>query len=495
MLVAMIGIDGRALAAGAVADVARAGETVELSPEGRERNAAAHAAVAAWLADGHPLYGASTGVGALRANQVVDAEREQFQWNLLRSHAHGAGAPVAPDRVRAGMVVRANQLAAGGAGVAPALLDALVAAINDRLTPFTRELGPLGTGDLAPLADVALVLLGEGRVWRGDQVVPAPQPAKRIRLGLRDALGFMSSNAFTAGQAALIVVDSRDLLVKWLAVAALSFEALRADPIVLDERIQAARGAPGQIAVARLMRELLAGAQLAERGPDRPVQDPYPFRVLPQVDGVVHSALATLEHVVRREMNARSENALIENGQALPNGNFHAADLGAALDSLRAALAQSGSLIAARVSMLLEPRMSGLPPFLAERPGTDSGVMMLEYTAHAAAAEARSLAGSMAGQTVAASLGVETHANLASIAARHTNRTLELLRLMAATELVISVRALIMAGRRPQAQAIRSLFDAACAALPSGLADRRTGDDVETAAAVLDAWSSGKVVP
>jgi histidine ammonia-lyase len=490
MLVAMIRIDGAALNSAEVAAVARSGERVELAAEARERNAEARAAIAARLERGEPLYGASTGVGALRDRPIEAADRERLQWNLLRSHAHSAGPPVPPERVRAAMVVRANQLAGGGAGVAPDLLDALVAAINDGVTPVTREVGSLGTGDLAGLADVALALLGEGRVWAGDQIVDARPPDPAIRLGLRDALGFMSSNAFVTGHAALISVDCRQLLAAWLAVAALTFEALRADPVVLDERVQLARGVPGQIAVARRMRELLNGARLGRADPDRLVQDPYPFRVLPQVDGVTLSALEGLEIVVSRELNARPENALIDGTEALPNGNFHAAELAAGLDRLRAALAQSASLIAARVSVLLEPQISGLPPFLAEHPGVDSGVMMLEYTAHAAAAEARSLSSPTAGQTVAASLGVESHSSLATIAARHTARTLEALRLLVATELVVTVRTLTMAGREPQGAGARSLFDAARAALPDGLGDRRFGDDVEVAAGVLDDWGA-----
>ncbi len=488
MLVPMIRIDGAALNPAAVAAAARTGERVELAAEARERNAAARTAIAERLDRGKPLYGASTGVGALRDRSIDVADRERLQWNLLRSHAHSAGPAVPPERVRAAMVVRANQLAGGGAGVAPGLLDGLIDAINDGTAPFTREVGSLGTGDLAGLADVALALLGEGRVWEGDELVPAGPPHREIRLGLRDALGFMSSNAFTTGHAALISVDCRSLLGAWLAVAALTFEALQADPVVLDERVQVARGVPGQIAVARRMRELLDGAQLGRADPNRLVQDPYPFRVLPQVDGVTLEALEALEVVVSRELNSRPENALIDGADALPNGNFHAAELAAALDRLRAALAQSASLIAARVSALLEPRMSGLPPFLAEHPGVDSGVMMLEYTAHAAAAEVRSLATPVAGQTAAASLGVESHSSLAPIAARHTARALEALRLLVATELVVTVRTLTMAGRAPQGAGARSLFDAARAALPEGLADRHFGDDVEVAAVVLDDW-------
>ncbi len=299
----------------------------------------------------------------------------------------------------------------------------------------------------------------------------------------------MSSNAFTAGYAALLAVDGLALHDAWLAVAALSFEAAEADPVVLDERVQAALGGSGQAAVAARMRELLAGAALIPDAPDRLVQDPYPFRVLPQVDGVANDALRALERVVTRELNTRPENALIDNGQALATGNFHGAELGAALDSLRAALAQSASLIAARVSALLDPRMTGLPPFLAEHPGPDSGAMMLEYTAHSAAAEIRSLAMPMAAQTAWASLGVESHASLAATAARRSAEAIEALRLLIATELVVAVRALRMTARTPAGAGSKTMFVMATRVLPGGLEDRPFGRDVEAACGVVRAWA------
>jgi histidine ammonia-lyase len=387
------------------------------------------------------------------------------------------------------MVVRANQLGAGGAGVQPALLDGLIYALNAGITPLTREFGSLGTGDLPALAETALALLGEGSVWRDGQLHAAAPLIGDARLGLRDALGFMSSNAFTSGHAALLVVDGQRLQDTWLAVAALSFEALEADPTVLDALVQAALGAPGQVAVATRMRELLAGATLIPVAPDRMVQDPYPFRVLPQVDGVSFEALRALETVVARELNARPENALIDEGRALPTGNFHAAELAAALDALRNAIAQSGSLIAARVSALLDPRMTGLPPFLSDRPGVDSGMMMLEYTAHSAAAEIRSLVMPSATQTVWASLGVESHASLASIAVRRTGQALEALRVLVATELVLAVRAMRLSGRSPEGAGTRRLFDRAGPVLPDGARSQTLGSDVEAAVAVVDGWT------
>jgi histidine ammonia-lyase len=499
----MIVLDGAKLTPAAVAAVARAGELVELSPDARARNLSAREAIAQRLRHGGALYGATTGVGALRDRPIADADRERLQWNLLRSHAVSAGRPLAAERVRAGMLTRANQLGAGGAGVAPELLDGLVDALNAQMTPLTREFGSLGTGDLPALAETALALLGEGPVWTDGELaapdpaaeprdaVPLPPVAVRagLRLGLRDALGFMSSNAFTAGYAALLAVDGLALHDAWLAVAALSFEALEADPVVLDARVQAALGGSGQAAVAARMRELLAGAALIPDAPDRLVQDPYPFRVLPQVDGVANDALRTLERVVTRELNARPENALVDDGQALPTGNFHGAELGAALDSLRSALAQSASLIAARVSAMLDPRMTGMPPFLAEDPGPDSGVMMLEYTAHSAAAEIRSLAMPMATQSPWASLGVESHASLAATAARRTAEAIEALRLLIATELVVAVRALRITGRRPAGVGSRTMFVTASRALPEGLEDRPFGRDVDAACGVVRGWA------
>ena len=222
----------------------------------------------------------------------------QFPRKLLRSHAGGAGRELSDELVRAAMAVRANQIGAGGAGVATELLDALVGAINAGITPITRELGSLGTGDLTALSDIGLALLGEGCA----RVAGARLPADRAladagvapgRLGPRDGLAFISSNAVTIGHAALLVLDVTRLLDTWLTVAGLSFEAAGADPRVLDVRVHSLAHRRGQSAVAARMRELLRGYPSADRArQSHAIQDPYPFRALPQVDGAVYEALA-----------------------------------------------------------------------------------------------------------------------------------------------------------------------------------------------------------
>ena len=231
---------------------------------------------------GELLYGTSTGVGSLRSapSQLEDAG--DHQWRLVRSHAGGGGAPLSVEVVRAAMAVRANQIGAGGAGVGEPLLDGLLGALAAGVTPLARELGSLGTGDLTVLAEIGVALGGEGECWLGDRVVPAAEAlAARglapVRFGPRDGIGFMSSNAVSIGQAALVFHDASRLLDSALAVAALSYEAAEADRAVLDPRVHAARPHHGQVEVARRLRELLGDAPPAARGPAhgaRPVRVP-----------------------------------------------------------------------------------------------------------------------------------------------------------------------------------------------------------------------------
>jgi histidine ammonia-lyase len=464
-------LDGATLTPDAVVRIARSGAPVELAAEARERNAAARRAVAAVLARGEELYGASTGVGPLREHHVEADDRADHQLGLLRSHACGAGRELPAELVRAAMATRANQLGAGCAGVTDQLLDALVDALNADAIPTTRELGSLGTGDLTALADIALALVEDGKV----------------PLGPRDGLAFMSSNAVTIAHAAMLVVDARALLDSWLNVAALSFEAAGADPVVLDPRVHAGRHLPGQVAVAARMLELLEGLEGRTREAGTLVQDPYPFRALPQVDGVVHEALTALDEVVAHELNFGGENALIVAADevALANGNPHAAVLANAIDGVRTAVAQSAALIAARVSALLDTSLTGLPAFLAVNPGPESGALILEYTAHASAAEVRSLVTPVAAQTVSVARGVESHASLAPIAARRAHEALDALRVLVAVELVAAVRALRLAGHDPVGAGSRDLYDRAAAQLPADMHDRPLAPDIEIARGLI----------
>ncbi len=464
-------LDGRGLTPGDVDAVARGGAKVELDDGARERNTAAARALDELLGRGEPVYGVTTGVGPFRTRPVPPEQRSDQQRRLLRSHASGGGPALAPERVRAAMVVRANQLGAGGAGVSGALLDALVEALNDDFTPVAHEVGSLGTGDLTVLAEIALGLIDR----------------YSVELGPRDGIAFMSSNAEAIGHAALVATSAARLLDGALGVAALSFLGAGADPVVLDARVHDARPHPGQVAVAARLRELLGADAVASRVADAPIQDPYPFRALPQVEGTVRDALGALERVLAVELNAAAENALVDPAEpaVLPNANFHAGALALALDGFRAALAQSSSLAAARVTAMLDPDLTGLPPMLASDAGPGSGAMMLEYTAHAGAAGVRVLAAPVSAQTTTAGGGVESHASFAPLAARMADQALDSASVAIAAELVVAVRALRMRDVEPSGSPAAELYARAAAVLDADMVDRPLAADVEAARRLL----------
>jgi histidine ammonia-lyase len=485
----VVTLDGRSLTPADVVAIARRRADAEMTPDARERNAAAERLVRDLIERGDLLYGVTTGVGALRARRSVLEDPGDHQWRLVRSHAGGGGAPLTTEVVRAAMAVRANQLGAGGAGVGDSLLDGLLGALRADVTPFARELGSLGTGDLTVLAEIGVALGGEGECWVGEDVVPAAEALAAagltpVRYGPRDGLAFMSSNAVSIGQAALVFHDATRLLDSALGVAALSYDATDADLSVLDPRVHAARPHRGQIEVARRLRALLGER---ERRPDRPVHDAFVFRCVPQVEGTLFEALERLAGVLEIELNVAGENALMlpGDGVALPNGNFHAGVLTLALDSLRGAMAQSASLIAARVSALLDPEVTHLTPQLAQDPGPDSGAMILEYTAHAAAAEVRSLAATAASQTTTVQSGIESHANFAGHSARRTSDALARMSVAVSAELVLAVRALRLRGRAPSGAGVHRLYEAAAARLGAEMADRPLSGDLEAARQLL----------
>jgi histidine ammonia-lyase len=469
-------LDGRGLTFQEVEAVARGGARVRLDDDAVERNAAAARALGELLARGEPVYGVTTGVGPFRTREVPAGERGDQQLRLLRSHAAGGGRLLPRELVRAAMVVRANQLGAGGAGVSGPLLEALVTALNDDFVPAAHEIGSLGTGDLTILAELALALID----------------AYSLELGPRDGIGFMSSNAASIGHTALVAASARRLLDGSGLVAALSFLAAAADPIVLDARVHEARPHPGPAKVAAWLRELIGentARAVAEGRADSPIQDPYPFRALPQVAGATRDALEALERVVSVELNGASENALIDSAEpaVLPNANFHAGGLAIALDGFRAALAQSSSLGAARVTAMLDPGLTGLPRMLAPATGSGSGsgAMMLEYTAHAAAAEVRVLAAPVTAQTTAVGGSVESHASFALLAARMAEQAVEAAAVATATELVVAIRALRMRGVNPSGIPVAELYERAAAVLDPDMADRPLTEDLDAARRLL----------
>ena len=464
-------IDGTGMTCGQVRFIARDAAAVAVTPAGRERARLSHQAVRR-ISASRPVYGRTTGVGANRAVTAGDAGHGL---RLLRSHAGGAGPLLDMARARAMLAVRLNQLARGGAGVDPGLLDVLAEALNLGLTPHVRMVGAIGTGDLTALASAALCILGE-RPWQGG-AMPA------FRLDPADALALMSSNAATIGEAALGCADLGELLDASCVVAALSFLAVNGSAESYSAAVQKARPHPGQQAVAARMRALLAGQDIR---PAR-IQDPYGYRALPQVHGAAADAVAALDRVLTVEMNAAAENPLVDAaaGDVFHNGNFYSAYLGLALDAARAALFQAAALSAARLGTLIEPAFTGLRAFLADEAPASSGVMTLEYVAHSALADIRRLAAPAALGTAVLSRGLEEQANFATQAARASTDSVAAFRIVLCCELVAAVRALGMRGLRPVPDLLQRAYDLASGALDPRIEDRPLDGDIDAADRLL----------
>jgi histidine ammonia-lyase len=458
----VIVLDGTGLDAPTVADVAARRVQVTLDPGALSR-AAASFEFARRVAAERPVYGYSTGVGANRDVHVVDPEAHAV--GLLRSHATSLGALRAPERVRGMLVVRLNQLAAGGSGVNPTVLDGLSAMLAHDALPPVRELGSLGTGDLPALAATALALCG-------DLPTTSPLPV-RVSFGPGDALPFLSSNAGAIADAML----AHDALVRLARattrVAALTFRAVDGNPEAFGAPVEGSTHFAGIQKVCLEMRELVGQAR-----PPARIQDPYGLRVLPQVLGAFWDRLDSLHLSTVAMANAPRENpSLLPDAGVFHHGSFFAATLGQVLDATVSAAAQTAQLALGRLTMLSEPAMTGLSPFLADGTPGASGVMVAEYVAASAVATLRVLATVTGTQTVTLSRGMEEGASFASLAARQALEAVEPLRAVLACELVAAVRALRMRGMPVPEQV---------AALPTKTVDRNLTDDLELACTLLD---------
>jgi histidine ammonia-lyase len=504
----MIVLDGASLTCSDVAAIGRRLAQVEIGAAGRVRATAAAAAVRA--STSHAVYGRTTGVGANRGVQVRGGDAASGL-RLARSHASGAGPLIAPEVSLATLAVRANQIAVGGAGVDPGVLDVLAECVNRGLRPPIRRYGAIGTGDLPALAVTALCLLGErdwlpagageGEILATAQATVVAGPAAygsaaaglgvmqpRFALDPGDMLAFLSSNAATLAEAAIACHDMSVLLAAGTVIAALGHLAAGASTESYAEAVQRARPYPGQVRVAADLRLLLAGqAASAAR-----IQDSYGYRALPHVHGAAVDAIEHAGQVVACDLNAAAENPLIDvDAQRFwHNGNFHTAYVALALDAARAAAFQAASLSAARLGALLDDRATGLTSFLAHDTPPSSGAMVVEYAAHSALADIRRLAAPVVLGDAVLSIGVEEHAGFGTQAAWSATGVTQAFRVVLACELVGAIRALRLRGGRPAAGPLRRAFDRADGALPTGLADRPLDHDMAVAEQILDAMAA-----
>jgi histidine ammonia-lyase len=430
--------------------VARGGATVVVGPEARARIDRARAAVDRLAADGDRapnVYGVNTGFGALAETRIEAAQIRALQRNLVRSHACGVGPLLSREEVRAMMFLRAQTIALGNSGARAAIVDLVCAMLDRGVHPCIPSQGSVGaSGDLAPLAHLALVLIGEGEAEHGGHVLPgdralAAAGLRPIELEAKEGLALINGTQLITGLGALAVVRGERLCTFADLSGAMSLEALKGSARPFDPRVQAVRPHPGQARTAANLRALLAGSSIMESHANcGKVQDPYSLRCMPQIHGAARDTLGWARTVLEREIVASVDNPLIfptEGGGAdfVSGGNFHGQPVAIALDAAGLAIATLATCAERRIEQLVNPAMSsGLPPFLAPRSGLDSGFMLAQVTAAALVSENKILCHPASADSIPSSAGREDHVSMGSISARKCARIAEHVRTVLAIE-------------------------------------------------------------
>lgn len=400
-------LTGRDLTRQDFADVVLGGRRVGLHPSARRAMTVSRRVVEHAIRDKRVVYGVTTGVGSLSTQHIEPAQARQLQLNVLRSHCCGVGEPLSIPETRGLLLLRANTLALGFSGIRPLIAELLCEMLNHRLHPVVPSRGSVGaSGDLSPLAHMGRTLVGEGEVTvdldldKRSRPVAAGTALKRaglVPLVLEAKEGISLVNGTQAMlSVGLLALRHAEILVDTADVAgSLSLDALRGSPVAFDARLQQTRPHPGQIQTARNLLRLNRGSSIRQshRDCDR-VQDAYSLRCMPQVHGAVRDALAFARRTFEIEMNSATDNPLVfaDSGAVLSGGNFHGQSVATALDVVAIALTQLGGISERRVDRMVNPLTSDLPPFLAGRPGIESGLMMAQVTAAALASENKVLA-------------------------------------------------------------------------------------------------------
>ena len=420
-------LTGRDLTIDNVIEVARGRRAVELDAAAADRMRASRAVIERLVAEGATAYGVTTGFGDLADVRIDPSQTAELQRNLVRSHAAGVGDPLPDEVVRAMLLLRANALAVGLSGVRVDIVELLLGMLNGAVHPVVPSRGSLGaSGDLAPLAHIALVIIGEGEA-SVDGAGPGSGRDALERAGLvpttleaKEGLALLNGTQLMAGIGALALHDGERLALVADVIGAMSLEAMLGTAAAFAEELVAARPHPGQVASATHLRELLAESEIgsSHAASAHKVQDAYSLRCMPQVHGAARDALAELERVLRVEINAATDNPLVfPDGRVVSGGNFHGEPLALALDYAVMAVAELASISERRTARLVDAHLSGLPAFLAERPGVESGLMIAHYTAAALVNELQGLSHPSSVDTIPTSANQEDHVSMGATSA------------------------------------------------------------------------------
>jgi histidine ammonia-lyase len=489
----MIQLRGQRLTLEQIADVANGREQVALHDDARTRIEASRAVVEKIVEENRTVYGVNTGFGKLSDVRIDPGQLRELQLNLVRSHSCGLGNPLSEAESRAMLLLRANVLACGLSGARPVIVDTLVAMLERGVTPVIPEKGSVGaSGDLAPLAHLALAAIGEGEAFYKGERLASAEALKRaeiepLQLEVKEGLALLNGTQAMGAVGALALRRAERITRLADVSGAMSLEALKGTPVAFDERIHAARPHAGQVEVASHLRALLAGSEIrrSHLENDPRVQDAYSLRCMPQVHGAVRDALRHARGIVETETGSATDNPLVfsETGDVLSGGNFHGAPLALAFDYAAIALTDLMSITERRIDRLVNPDANeDLPPFLTRQAGTSSGFMMLQVTAVALLSEAKILAHPASVDNVPTDGGKEDHVSMGMTAATKLRSIVDIAELATAIELITAAEALEY--RKPLApgRGVKAAYDVVRARVSPLLADRSMAGDIQRTA-------------
>ncbi len=496
-------LDGQPLALAQIEAVSLAACRVEIAPGAQARVRSSRALIEQILATGQTVYGVNTGFGKLSDVRIPSEKLAELQFNLVRSHAGGVGQPLSEAESRAMLLLRANVLAKGFSGVRPALLDLLVALLNAGIHPVIPEKGSVGaSGDLAPLAHLALVVIGEGEAFYCGERMPGGEALRQaglepLQLAAKEGLALLNGTQAMTAVGALACARATRAVVLADVAGAMSLEALMGTPAAFDERIHLGRPHAGQIASAAHLIKLLEGSEIREshREHDTRVQDAYCLRCMPQVHGAVRDVLAHLSGILKIEAGSATDNPLIfpatsspadTGGDVLSGGNFHGAPLAYAFDYAALAITDLAGIMERRIDRLLNPDINeGLPAFLSTDPGLSSGFMIAQIVAAALINECQVLSHPSSTGSIPTDGGKEDHVSMGMTGALKLRQIVEHAERIVAIELMCAAQGLEF--RRPlrPSQSIERVHAAVRAFVPRLEKDRVLAPDIDALSAAV----------
>jgi histidine ammonia-lyase len=492
----MLELDGQKLSLAQVVAVAHGEEQVTLADASRARVQRSRKVVEQIVAEGRTVYGVNTGFGKLSDVHIERSQLRELQLNLVRSHSCGLGSPLSEGEARAMLLLRANVLALGYSGCRPLLIETLIKMLERRVTPVIPEKGSVGaSGDLAPLAHLALTVIGEGEAfYRGErmQSIEALRRAEIEPLQLEAKEGIALLNGTQAMAAVGSLALHRAERVTRLAdvAGAMTLEAVRGTPVAFDERIHAARPHPGQVEVAAHLRELLRDSQIRQSHleNDPRVQDAYSLRCMPQVHGTVRGALRHAREIVEIETGSATDNPLVfaETGEVFSGGNFHGAPLALSFDYAAIAMTDLMSITERRIDRLVNPDSNeGLPPFLASHPGVSSGFMMMQIVAASLLNEAKVLAHPASIDNVPTDGGKEDHVSMGMTAATKLRSIVDSAELITAIELITAAEGLEYRAPLQPGRGVKQAYEIVRRYVPRLTSDRVMSGEIQTVAQAI----------